>query len=53
MRRRGWLLSLFRVLELSVEISVDTKRLHSLIVFDLGRALSLIRRMLGLSHAHE
>ena len=40
------------MLELSVEVCVDAKRLHSLIILDLRGALPLIR-VLGLTHAHE
>lgn len=40
------------MLELSVEVGVDVKRLHLLILLDLGRALSLVR-MLLLPHTDE
>ena len=43
---------LLRVLELGIQISVDTERLHSLIILNLTRALSLLR-ILRLPHAYE
>ena len=53
MGRGGWLfVALLRVLELCVEVGIDVKRLHLLVLLDLGGALPLVRILL-LSHTDE